>query len=673
MSEQPSDQEGGPERAVVLGGRYRIHPDKPLPSLDSPMASAVAANDPRAPTRSLFALVCRPGLMPRLDVIPQLSRLARLPMVTPVDAGAVVWPDTQGRRFVILFENSVGERVAPAFEATFTPLREDELVRKVIKPLIPLLKELNARMIRHRAIRAENLFYADAARESVVLGECVSAPPGFSQPVLYEPIDAAMAQPSGRGPGEPADDLYAFGVLLVVLLSGGNPCAGMSDEEIIAQKISDGSYAALLRDLRVSLTLMEPMRGLLCDDPKERWRVSNLEIWAGGRHLSPKQPMLPNRASRAIAFAGAKYWTKPSLSFAMGRNWSQAAQLVASGELEIWLRRSLSDEASAGALRSMSVIAGGTSESEDSLVARALMVLEPAHPIRYRGISARIDGIPQVFAFEFNDAEFRNDFAEFMRAKLPQTFLQSQSGPVAELAPLMKIFDMIDHFMERPQMGGGLERALYESNRGWPCQSPLIRQDHVAELDDLLPALDRAARRGAAAGEPVDAHIAAFCGARKKALPDRIFSDLNNRGNMAAHRLGLLRLLAEVQKTTGSGRRYPALGEWVAGLMTPVVESYHNRAYRTRLAAQLEKAAGKGDLLELLFLVDSLDARTQDANGFSQARAEYADLVQGIAWLEAGGLTTRTNVLAKSRPAATFVSAVISGLTIVFLTLIYVT
>ena len=52
--------------------------------------------------------------------------------------------------------------------------------------------------------------------------------------IAYEPIDAAMALPSGRGPGHVSDDLYAFGVTLVVLLAGGSPapvgsCVAMGD------------------------------------------------------------------------------------------------------------------------------------------------------------------------------------------------------------------------------------------------------------------------------------------------------------------------------------------------------------------------------------------------------------------------------------------------------------
>ena len=295
---QPDD----PGQELTLGGRYRIHPDKPLPSYDSPAAVAVEASDLRSSSRRMMALVCKPGLVPRLDIIPQLSRLTRLPMINPVDTGPVIWPETGGRRFVVLFDAIAGEPLQRSLDQDFAPMREDQVFYKVIKPIVPALKELSNRSIRHRAIRVDNLYFTDATQQSAMLGECVSSPPGLCQPVIYEPIDAGMADPAGRGQGAPGDDLYALGVLIVVLLSGGNPVKGMSDEALIDTKITHGSYAALVREQRLSLRMIEPLRGLLCDEPRERWTMHELELWVGGRQLSPKQPMLPPKANRNIAF-----------------------------------------------------------------------------------------------------------------------------------------------------------------------------------------------------------------------------------------------------------------------------------------------------------------------------------------------------------------------------------
>ena len=663
----------GTGTGAVLGDRYQIHPDKPLPHLDSPMAQAVAATDLREPGREMFALVCRSDLLPRIDFIPPISRMERLALVNPADAGAVDWPESGGRRFVIPFELNFGERVCPSPDATLEPMHEDAVVRNVIQSLMPALKELSNRYIPHRAIRMDNLFYADGSRQAVVLGECVSAPPAISQPAAYETIESAMAKPPARGLGSPADDLYSLGTVLAFLLTGGVAIAGKSDEEMIRAKILLGSYSALLGDARVSLGMMEPLRGLLSDDPKERWDVADIEQWLGGRKLSPKQPMLPTRASRSLTVGGQECWTKLSLHNAMGENWQEAGQLINSGELERWLKRALSDEETAQDINEVMESASVLADSEERLTAKTLIVLEPSLPLRYKDLSAKIDGLTDAFAIDFHDQQFRQTFIDMVTAKLPQIYLQSQSGTRSDQVVLMKQFDMINFFLDRPTIGAGIERALYQTNQAWPCQSPLVQNYYVYQIQDLLPALERAAEQGGIANEVVDRHIVAFCAARVRSLPDRILRSLDKPDDVGTFRLGVLHLLAEVQRAGDAKRKYPALCKHIASSVQPIIDSYHNCAYRERLAQEIEAASSKGSFLEILFLLDSLDARNQDTKGFERAKQEYVSHARTVAWLESGGLTSAENIRFRSQQAATLISATVSAMTIVALSLIYIT
>ena len=670
-----ADATAGDQSGLVLvADRYRVHPDEPIPALDGPEGvKAYNVTDERGAPKALFALVCRTDVAPRTEVLNQFSRFSRLPMISPLRWGAAYWPPERGRRFIIILNQPSGERILPSADATIEPWREDRVVRVVMHPLLPMFKELGDRLLTHRAIRADNLFFADATRDAVILGECFSGPPAMAQPSIYEPIDSAMAMPEGRGHGAPADDYYALGVLILVLICGGNPVPNLSEQEIVEAKISKGSYAALVGDTRLSLPMVEVLRGLLCDDPEERWRHDDVQLWLNGRHLSPKQALLPPKAARLFPFEGVEYNNAPALSNAMGRNWSQALQVIKSNDLERWIRRSLSDDARADAVgaatQAVIGIGGGTASSlEDRLLSRVLIALDFQAPLRYKQVAARIQGLATAFAVNYHDEQRRQTFAELMLHKLPQQWIEAQPQVRADYVAFARTFDLVILHLTKPRIGYGLERALYSLNPSWPCQSPLLRNDYVAELADLLPAFERLAQEGKTERLPVDWHIAGFISARMKSAPDRAFAELTHEEDAATYNLGIVRLLAEVQDAAGPSR-VPHLAGWCAAMLKPRIDKFRNRSRREQMMTALQDVAAKGSLAALLHLAANPARQAADEEGFRRAKAEFASLVEQMNWLRNGGLTKPAVVRANAREASSIVSSVIAAVTVLVITL----
>lgn len=663
--------ESGP---VILAGRYRILPNEPLPKLDAPGGvKAYSVTDERGTPKTLYALICRRDLAARSDVLTQFSRFSRLPMTTALRWGVVYWPPERARRLAIILDQPGGDRILPSADATIDPWREDLVVRTVMHPLMPMFKELGGRLLTHRAIRADNLFFASGARESVVLGECFSGPPAMAQPAIYEPIDSAMAMPEGRGNGTPADDFYSFGVLILVLLCGGNPVPHLSEQEIVGAKISKGSYAALVGDTRLSLPMVEVLRGLLCDDPDERWRHDDLQLWLNGRHLSPKQALLPPKAARLFPFEGVEYNNAPALSNAMGCNWPAALQVLKDNELETWVRRSLSDDDRADAVRTATQavigIGGGSSTTlEDRLLSRVLMSLDNQAPLRYKQVSVRIQGLATAFAVNYNDDDRRQVFAEIILHKLLQTWIDSQPHMRADFISYSQTYDLVRPHLSKQQIGYGAERVMYSLNPGWPCQSTLLRNDYVSELEDLLPALERLAIQGNTERPPIDWHIAGFVSARMKSVPDQAFTELAKEATPEVFNLGLVRLLAEVQEGVGPAR-LPNLAAWCATLLKPVTKVYRNHNRRQQMDEALQQLAAKGNLMALVKLVDNPNRRVADDQEFRQAKAEYASLVEQMNWLRNGGLVKPAVVRTCAREASSIAASVISAVAVLLITL----
>jgi hypothetical protein len=660
-------------RSPVLDERYLLDPGTRLPELDSPHAEAYAARDLRFPDRPLFALFCRRDLLPRMDVLERFARLDRAKIIKPLQWGAVDWAPAGERRYAVVFRRPGGERVVSDPQRAFQPMRPEDLKRKVIAPLLPLFQDLGDRLLTHRAIRPENLFYMDNGRGEAMLGECVSAPPGLMQPAIYETIENGMAEPAGRSSGNPADDLYAFGVLLAVLLTGETPCAGMSDHQIVSAKLGAGSYTAMFGKARIPLAMLEPLRGLLCDDEHERWNAGDLKTWLGGGPPTFKQPAQQPKAARPFRFAGSDYWDARSLGFALANNWSKAAQRIQDGKIAGWVLRSLGDEERAA--RIGEVLRRGREASDsgtggDRTLASVLAALDSRAPLRYKGLAASPDALGRALAINYHQAERIQLFAELLQGRSPLVWFESQQSSRPELLSIKKTIEQACAFVDQSRWGFGIERCLYLLNPVWPCQSPILAQEYVCHIKELLPALERVAQQGIPATEPVDRHVAAFCAARTRHVPERHLKNLSSERLHTRH-LAMLHVLADVQQRFGPAR-LPALARWFAGLLAPIIETYHSRPYRKQLSGQLESLLKGGALLPLCALFDNSGARLADEQAFAAARLRYRQIAAQIAWLQQGGLSGRDNVLRVSRHAAGIISATLAGLMLVAMTLFYV-
>ena len=192
----------------VILDRYEIHPGRPLPAYDTPVASAYAAVDTKGARESLMALVARDHVLPRADILPTLRSIDSPALLRAYRWAPIEWANGAERRFAVLYSQPGGTRIM-SLAQSIAPMTEDALVEGVIRPAVIALAELSSRGIAHRAIRPDNIFFKDAAARQIVLGDAAMAPPGSTNPILFETIENGMTHPLGRGPGCVADDLYA--------------------------------------------------------------------------------------------------------------------------------------------------------------------------------------------------------------------------------------------------------------------------------------------------------------------------------------------------------------------------------------------------------------------------------------------------------------------------------
>jgi hypothetical protein len=665
--------------SILLADRYQITPSERLPHLDSPGAQAFAVVDLQDSAAEMFALIPPVHLACRAFAH-ATNQVTSSHMLWPHSAGIVDWPvsgsgdDTVwGRRPALVFPRPGGDRVVANPKGAMPQFSETQLLKQVLEPVLHALRDIGASGATHRAIRPDNLFFQRGNNGGVILGECFSMPPGYAQGAAFEPIESAGCLPMARPAGTSADDFYALGVLLLMLHLGRNPMAGMTEEQIILAKINYGSYAAMAGRDKLPPSLAELLRGLLNDKLTERWTMRSVEGWLMGQHYNPAMPYLPQRATRAITFAGVEHVNKPSLGHAMSWHWQAALQLVELPDFELWMRRSFNDEKAADTLlriRGMAQNSGPPGGLRDRLVARMIANLAQPGPICYKDLRISLNSIGTLLSDIIDQQDMLNQFGDMMRARIHQAWIQEQPSLRPEQVQALRPLDDAEKFVDRPGHGYGVERALYELAPRTPCRSPLIADFYVTDLRDLLPALDAAIPGLDPETRPMDRHISAYIAAGLKRSVDRELAQLNNAttaGEMALATLHLLAIVQGVHPTT----KLPNLAQAMHELLQPALSMFHLVSTRERIAKQVDRHLTACDFGAVLLLFDPDGAaRRGDQIGFAAARNAYANKAKAVTWIENGGMTESTRIRNIAQRTAATGSALVASAAIAVLTLV---
>ena len=609
---------------VIARDRFIFYPGKPLPEFDSPTAQAFEAEDKRD-TRPLFVMICQPTMPVRLRAMATMRGYDPPGILPLVEFMVIQWPPLGEKCLAVIMERPRGGRVVDAISSGKVKITEYDLPKLVMEPINTALQELNRQSLRHRAIRLETLYFMDEELTEIVLGECFTTPPGFDQPFLYEPIERAMAMPAGRGIGTFQDDVYAFGITVAMLLLGFDPTAKMSEEELLAMKVEVGTYAALCGKSRIPISLLEPLRGMLSDDPQHRWNAEALDQWVNGRQQTPIQRSTRPKTKGPIKFSGRDHKTPRTLAYSMSNHVAEAARLIRDGKCEMWVRQSLGLDNVGGriqaAVMASKIATGKPGGSDDLLVSKVCMALDPGGPIRYKGFSFVPEGFGPAVALEYALKNSLQLPAEILNLELVDYWINLHDPDTFDDLGLDKTFATLKRFITNTDMGYGIERCLYELNSGLPCQSDLVAKDYVAYIEELLPALDNVANTSAPTSRPIDRHIVAFIAARFR-------QDINphlkalNAAEEETQLIGMVSLLALIQWRQRSGAVF-GLSSWIGGLLGPVINTYHSRSTRREFEQQIPALVRQGSLPELFDLVDNADRRTQDAVEFETARIEF--------------------------------------------------
>jgi hypothetical protein len=632
MADTAAAAAGNVAGAVTVDGRFDIFPASPLPQYDSPSAKAYMAQSKRDPDDRLLAMILDWKLPPQIDIMTALRNFAPSGMVRIIEWGVVPWAAENRRMMSVILERPAGDRVMDGPKATFPAFDEQQIVKGVLLPLLPVVRDLQARGQTHRNIRPTNLFYTGGENRQIMLGECYTAPPGQYQPNWAEPIESHMTDPAGGGRGRLFDDIYSLGATILALAVGRSPVPEVESSQLLLNKINYGSYAALASQHRLSMPIQELLRGMLSDDLKERWTIREIELWMGGRRLSPKQPKLPKRATRPLELAGREYFNTRALAYGFASEWRTAAPVIRGPAFDTWLKRSLADEAVTE--RMTKIIASKESASGDGerLVARTSIALDPSAPVQFRGLGIMLDGIGDLVAASLDQIERRQIIAELFIARLAPVWLAGQVEPRSDTARWQQHFERMPTYITQGTPGYGIERCLYELNAHLPCLSPIVDRYYVTNMVEMVWALNDHCRNAGREPRLIDRHIAAFCAVRCKQMSDQWLRPLADNDQTNSYRIGVLKIIALVQQVSKL-EQAPDLTQVLGDMLKPVVESFHNLKQRKKAMQELDSAAKSGKSRELLALFNDVQLLDRDEKSYQTAQQNYQKTAHQIALL----------------------------------------
>jgi len=646
-------------------GQIEIFPSMPLPELNSAGGQAFVARYRSDASSNLYAIICLSGMPPRIESVQSARSIDNPSLLRLIDAGIVTWTDG-ARAYALVYQKPTAPRMMARLEDACPALGEDSINRHFIAPMISALLSLSASGIVHHSIRPTNIFWRIGTAVPPQLGECLSTPAGLGQPIIFEPIERALAMPMGRGVGAHTDDCYAFGITLAFLVLGGNPLEGLDDHAIIDLKMQRGSFGAIVGTRRLLPSHIEILRGLLADDAAQRWTPSDLDLWLSGRRMTPKSSDAGRRAARHLTFMGKEYWQIAPLAIALAANPAEATKIIENESLNKWLRRALNDKERAKDLETVIYDlkqSGKTSHYEDQLVARVCIALDYTGPIRYRGLSVMPAGVATMLVDAAVNGAHTQILSEIISSELVIVWIRMQRESKVDYVTLGQLFERLKTIVEKTSYGNGIERALYEANQSLPCLSPMLRQQYVTSPKLLLPALERIAASGNRPREPMDRHIAAFLIAREK-RSESIFIPMSLPEGSVARGLALLTLLAEMQYRHGP-ENLPHLAAWLSFVVEPATRRFINKSTRAALQKKANEVIASGNLSHLLQLIDNPKSITRDQQGFHAARILYLNIQKEIIGLEAKINNRESVVRAAGKPMAaaisTFLAIVLIG------------
>ncbi len=614
---------------VSFGKNIAINAKMRLERFDNGNALAYQAYDRGDPSKKFIALVAGIECMPRWSSVLTYDALSDTSFMHMVGNGIITWPLDNTQKYVFMYRGGLGEQLIPDGEVIDLQWRHPEIVEFLIQPIARLLREMQDKNFNHGSIRPNNIFHGSSdKRGQVIIGDCLSVQSGSTQPEIFMPINKSGCHPMGRGNGSISDDIYAFGVTLAMFLRRNDETSDLSDKEILRRKIENGSFNTIVGKERLPSIFMEVLRGVLHDDPNQRWTLEELFSWLDGTRMNPQPTPRRKKANRPFVFNGRKHLYADTMALDLARNATELATIVEDGTLYTWIEKSISDSALSEryekVVERLSAI-GGPSVNLDFLVAELRIAFNPFLPVLYKGHVFNYDGLGNLMAYYCYDERDLSAFKDVLKLNILDHALTHKPIPQSEMTTWHRLYDNCRASLRNShKVGCGVERCIYLLSKNAPCMSPAFKGYFVNGHQVALNVYEKLSAKGGQVALYMDQHSIAFFSAHFPNEMDRVIYDLDS-DDKDSKILGNLKMLASMQ-LKAKKQQVPAIAKVFMDAMSDVYGKFRNKKLKEKIKKNVQAAAAAGDLVTMLMLLLDEVVIKKDNNAFRIARREYIAL-----------------------------------------------
>ncbi|MCC2646072.1 MAG: hypothetical protein K0R02_137 [Rickettsiaceae bacterium] len=611
----------------IIEKYYKINTSEPVTELNTDLCKYFIARHIDT-AEEFYAIVFEKSNIYGIEYLNMLKNIGSYPIIVPQAYGITKISALKEYFLVIIvkkydYSNNLVRRIAQE-----GPMSYDEINSQLIVPIVNLFQFCEKSNIELGNISPNNIIFTQDGK--MICREFFIAPPHYHQESFILAPEIAGCLPYGRITKKVKADIYALGVIIIFAYTGNQNWTKYSDQQYDLMRLETGSFNVLAGKGKIIPDLKNLLKGLLYDNPSERWTVRNIVDWLNGKAIK----IVSNDnldAVSPIVFNEMNFQTCRALAYCLHINWDQAIQFMREERLTKWIQRSLVKTKITESINELFSEQAGYkfsyNQDRDETVFKLLTAFDKHAPMRLKNFAASILSIPTVVYSSL--LARRTDYLDAIMKILNKRFWAITTEKNTEYAEFTEYFLNLENslkFYNPSVVGFTIERLIYSFNPNLPCLSSNLGGRYVTDIADLLYVLNEIVATNTQA-QLIDRHIIGFIASKLNLKRELKISSLKDypqiMSNPSISALSYIFLASQQASSINVTNISSLLSTRLIELFN---ENLHNIKLKNMLKKDLSDAGSAGNLSQLINIISDSKIIESDFNGYRNACKEVSIL-----------------------------------------------